>query len=121
MIQTETWLNVADNSGAKEVECIKVLGGSHRRYARVGDIIVCAVKKAIPRANVKKKDVVYGLIVRTKSQLQREDGSYISFDDNAVVILNKEKQPRCTRVFGPVAREVRNVNMKVISMAPEVL
>ncbi|MCX6807512.1 MAG: 50S ribosomal protein L14 [Patescibacteria group bacterium] len=121
MIQAETWLVVADNSGAKEVECIKVLGGSKIRYAYVGDIIVCAVKKAIPRANVKKGDVVYGLIVRTKNNIRRDDGSYIRFSDNAVVLTTKDEQARGTRVFGPIAREIRNVNMKIVSMAPEVL
>lgn len=122
MIQSETWLKVADNSGAKEVQCIKVLGGSHARYARVGDVVTVTVKKAMPRAGVKKKEVVQALIVRTKNKVKRVDGSYIKFDDNACVIVGKDKVPRCTRVFGPVAREVREKgHMKVISMAPEVL
>jgi large subunit ribosomal protein L14 len=122
MIQEGTNLRVADNTGAKAVRCFKVLGGSRRRYAGVGDIIVCAVKEASPTGVVKKKDVVKAVIVRTKKAVRRSDGSYIRFDDNAVVIVDASKQPRGTRVFGPVARELRDKNfMKIISLAPEVL
>jgi len=122
MIQEGTNLRVADNTGAKAVRCFKVLGGSRRRYAGIGDIIVCAVKEAAPTGVVKKKDVVKAVIVRTKKATRRSDGSYIRFDDNAVVIVDAQKQPRGTRVFGPVARELRDKNfMKIISLAPEVL
>lgn len=122
MIQAQTILAVADNSGAKEVMCIKVLGGSKRRYARVGDVIVVAVKKAAPKGAVKKKSVQRALVVRMNKNVRRKDGSYIRFDDNAVVIINKEGQPRGSRVFGPVARELRDRGyQKIISLAPEVL
>jgi len=121
MIQPQTRLLVADNSGAKEVMCIKVLGGSKRRYAKVGDVIVVTVKKAIPNGNVKKKQVVKALIVRQKKEMGRKDGSSIRFDDNAVVIVGKDGNPVGTRVFGPVAREVRDAKfMKVVSFAKEV-
>ncbi len=122
MIQTETNLVVADNSGAKKVKCIKVLGGSHRRYASVGDIIVVSVKTAIPGGNVKKGEVSKAVIVRTKKEVRRTDGSYIRFDENAAVLLNAQNEPRGTRIFGPVARELRDKKfMKIISLAPEVL
>jgi len=123
MIQTQTILSVADNSGAKEVMCIKVLGGSKRRYARIGDQIVVSIKKATPRGAVKKKSVQRAVVVRMKKNLRRKDGSYIKFDENAVVIINKENgQPKGTRVFGPVARELRDRGyQKIISLAPEVL
>ena len=122
MIQQETRLKVADNSGAKSVLCIRVLGGTKRRYARVGDIIVCSVKDASPTGNVKKKSVVKAVVVRTRDQIQRKDGSTIAFDDNAVVILNNSDEPRGTRIFGPVARELRDKGyMKIVSLAPEVL
>lgn len=122
MIQFHTRLKVADNSGAKEVMCIKVPGGSHRRYASVGDIIVCSVKKTIPRSNVKKGSVVKGVIVRCCKNMKRRDGSSISFDDNAVIIIDNNKNPVGTRVFGPVARELREKSfMKIVSLAPEVI
>lgn len=124
MIQEGTNLKVADNTGAKAVRCFKVLGGSRRRYAGVGDIVVCAVKEAAPTGIVKKKDVVRAVIVRTKKAIRRSDGSYVRFDDNAVVIVDAQKHPRGTRVFGPVARELRDRDknfMKIISLAPEVL
>lgn len=122
MIQQESRLKVADNSGAKSVLCIRVLGGSGRRYARVGDIIVCTVKDASPTGNVKKKSIVKAVVVRTREQIRRKDGSTISFDDNAVVIIGDDKQPRATRVFGPVPRELRDLGYsKIISLAPEVL
>ena len=122
MIQAQTILKVADNSGAKEVMCIKVLGGSKRRYARVGDRIVVAVKKATPKGAVKRKSIQRAVIVRMKKNLRRKDGSYIRFDENAVVLINKEGQPIGTRVFGPVARELREKGyQKIISLAPEVL
>ncbi len=122
MIQAETRLKVADNSGARDVLCIKVLGGSRRRYARVGDIITASVKVAIPGANVKKKEIVQAVVVRTTQPTKRADGSSIRFDDNAVVLIDKSKQPRATRVFGPIARELREAGyMKIISLAPEVL
>jgi len=118
MIQQESRLKVADNSGAREVLCIRVLGGTRRRYARVGDVIVCSVKDASPTGNVKKKSVVK----RTRDQIHRKDGSTICFDDNAVVIINDDKQPKATRVFGPVPRELRDMGyMKIVSLAPEVL
>ena len=122
MIQQESRLNVADNSGAREILTIKVLGGTRHRYANVGDIIVATVQSAIPGGTVKKGDVVKAVIVRTKSGLRREDGSYIKFDDNAAVIIKDDKTPKGTRIFGPVARELRdNDFMKIISLAPEVL
>ena len=122
MIQQETRLKVADNSGAKEVLCIKVLGGSKRRYASIGDIFVATVKDAIPGAAVKKGDVVKCVVVRTKKEKRRPDGSYIRFDENAAVLINNQGNPRGTRIFGPVARELRDRNyMKIVSLAPEVL
>jgi large subunit ribosomal protein L14 len=122
MIQQETRLVVADNSGAKIISTIKVLGGTRRKYAHVGDIIVAAVKSATPGAPVKKGDVVKAVIVRTKKPIRRADGSYIKFDDNAAVIIRDDKTPRGTRIFGPVARELRDKDfMKIVSLAPEVL
>jgi large subunit ribosomal protein L14 len=122
MIQAETRLNVADNSGAKDILCIKVLGGSRRRYANVGDIITASVKSALPGAGVKKKEVVRAVIVRTTKETKRPDGSSIRFDENAAVLINKDGQPRGTRIFGPIARELRERGyMKIISQAPEVL
>lgn len=122
MIQQESRLKVADNSGAKSVLCIRVLGGTGRRYARVGDIIVVSVKEASPTGNIKKKSVVKAVVVRTKDQIQRKDGSTIAFDDNAVVIIGDDKLPKATRVFGPVPRELRDLGYsKIISLAPEVL
>jgi len=122
MIQQEPRLKVTDNSGAKEVLCIKVLGGSGRRYARVGDIIVCTVKQALPNGNVKKKTVQKAVVVRTRNQIHRKDGSTICFDDNAVVMIGDDKLPKATRVFGPVPRELRDLGYaKIISLAPEVL
>ncbi|AKT90002.1 50S ribosomal protein L14 [Campylobacter ureolyticus RIGS 9880] len=122
MIQSFTRLSVADNSGAKELMCIKVLGGSKRRYATVGDIIVCSVKKALPNGKMKKGQVVKAVVVRTKKEIQRLDGSLIRFDDNAAVILDAKKEPVGTRIFGPVGREVRYGGfMKIVSLAPEVL
>jgi large subunit ribosomal protein L14 len=122
MIQTETKLQVADNSGAKTLYCIRVLGGSRRRYARIGDIIIVAVKEAIPHAKVKKGDVMRAVVVRTKKELRRPDGSYIKFDDNSAVLINQHGEPIGTRIFGPVARELRAKKfMKIISLAPEVL
>ena len=122
MIQQETRLKVADNSGAREVLCFKVLGGSRRRYATVGDIVVVTVKQAIPGGMVKKGDISRAVVVRTKKEVRRTDGSYIRFDDNAAVLLTAAGEPRGTRVLGPVARELRDSGyMKVISMAPEVL
>lgn len=122
MIQSFSRLAVADNSGAKEVMCIKVLGGSHRRYASIGDTIVASVKKAIPNSKVGKGDVVKAVIVRVKKEIRRSNGTFVRFDDNAVVILDNKKEPVGTRIFGPVGREVRYANfMKIISLAPEVL
>ena len=122
MIQQESRLKVTDNSGAKEILCIRVLGGTRRRYARVGDIIVATVKDANPTGNVKKKSVVKAVVVRTREQIRRKDGSTISFDDNAVVIIGDDKNPKATRVFGPVPRELRDYGFnKIISLAPEVL
>jgi large subunit ribosomal protein L14 len=122
MIQAESRLKVADNSGARDVLCIKVLGGSRRRYARVGDVITASVKVATPNGTVKKKEVVQAVVVRTTKPVRRPDGSQVRFDDNAVVIIDKSKQPRATRVFGPIARELREAGyMKIISLAPEVL
>ena len=121
MIQTETRLTVADNSGAKEVLCIRVLGGTGRRYASLGDVIVVTVKNAIPSSEGKKGTVSKAVIVRTKKEVRRADGSYIRFDDNACVLLNNAGELRGTRIFGPVARELRATNMKIVSLAPEVL
>ncbi len=122
MIQQESRLKVADNSGAKEVLCIRVLGGSKRRYARVGDKIVVSVKSAIPGGNVKKGDVSQAVVVRTRKEFRRPDGSYIRFDENAAVLLNAQGEPRGTRIFGPVARELREKQfMRIVSLAPEVL
>ena len=122
MIQMQTNLDVADNSGAKKVMCIKVLGGSHRRYAAIGDIIKVSIKDAIPRGRVKKGEVYNALVVRTKKGVRRTDGSLIRFDDNAAVILTAQLQPLGTRIFGPVTRELRNEKfMKIVSLAPEVL
>jgi large subunit ribosomal protein L14 len=122
MIQTETFLQVADNSGAKELQCIKVLGGSKRRYAEIGDIIVVSVKDAIPRGKVKKGEVHRAVVVRTAKETYRNDGSAIRFDSNAAVIINKQNEPVGTRIFGPVTRELRAKNfMKIVSLAPEVL
>jgi large subunit ribosomal protein L14 len=122
MIQQETRLGVCDNSGAKEVLCIRVLGGTRRRYARVGDVIVCTVKQANPSGGVKKKTVVRAVIVRTAEKIRRKDGSTIKFDDNACVIIGEDKLPKATRIFGPVPRELRDMGYaKIISLAPEVL
>jgi large subunit ribosomal protein L14 len=122
MIQTQTMLEVAATSGARRVQCIKVLGGSHRRYASVGDIIKVSVKEAIPRGKVKKGDVLNAVVVRTRQGVRRQDGSLIRFDENAAVLLNNSKQPIGTRIFGPVTRELRGEQfMKIISLAPEVL
>lgn len=122
MIQTESYLDVADNSGARRVMCIKVLGGSKRRYARVGDIIKVTVKEAIPRGKVKKGQVMNAVVVRTRKGVRRQDGSIIRFDDNAAVLLNAQNAPIGTRIFGPVTRELRNEQfMRIVSLAPEVL
>ncbi|WP_019635778.1 50S ribosomal protein L14 [Paenibacillus fonticola] len=122
MIQAFSRLNVADNSGAKELMCIRVLGGTNRRSAQIGDLIVCSVKQATPGGVVKKGDVVRAVIVRTKRSVRRKDGSYISFDENAAVVVKDDKSPRGTRIFGPVARELRDRDfMKIISLAPEVI
>ncbi|MDR3686066.1 MAG: 50S ribosomal protein L14 [Coriobacteriia bacterium] len=122
MIQAESRLKVADNSGARKVLCIKVLGGSKRRYARVGDVIVVTVKEAIPNGAIKKGEVVKAVVVRCKKEVRRADGSYIKFDDNAAVIIDAQGNPRGTRIFGPVARELRDRKyMKIVSLAPEVL
>ncbi len=122
MIQQESRLLVCDNSGAKEILCIRVLGGTRRRYARVGDIIVATVKQANPQGNVKKKSVVRAVVVRTRDAIQRKDGSTIRFDDNAAVIIGEDKAPKATRIFGPVPRELRDKGYaKIISLAPEVL
>ena len=122
MIQTQTYLDIADNSGARRVMCIKVLGGSKRRYARVGDVIKVTVKEAIPRGKVSKGQVLDAVVVRTKKGVRRPDGSVIRFDDNAAVLLNAQKQPIGTRIFGPVTRELRTDNfMRIVSLAPEVL
>jgi large subunit ribosomal protein L14 len=122
MIQPETRLRIADNTGAKEIMCIKVLGGSKRRYARVGDVIVASVKVATPNGTVKKKEVVRAVVVRTKREVTRKDGSNVRFDENAAVIIDTNDQPRGTRIFGPVTRELREKGyMKIISLAPEVL
>ncbi|HLN87776.1 MAG TPA: 50S ribosomal protein L14 [Candidatus Limnocylindrales bacterium] len=122
MIQTRTNLDVADNSGARRVQCIKVLGGSKRKYASIGDIIVVAVKEAIPNAKVKKGDVTKAVVVRTAKEIGRPDGTYIRFDNNSAVLIDNQKEPIGTRIFGPVARELRGKKfMKIISLAPEVL
>jgi large subunit ribosomal protein L14 len=122
MIQQETRLRVADNTGAKELLCIRVMGGSKRRYAGLGDTIVCTVKDAIPGGNVKKGEVVKAVVVRTRKEHRRVDGSYVRFDDNAAVIVNKDGDPRGTRIFGPVARELREKRyMRIVSLAPEVI
>jgi large subunit ribosomal protein L14 len=122
MIQTETRLTSADNSGARELYCIKILGGSKKRYARVGDIIVVSIKDAMPNSKVKKGDVMKAVIVRTRKEIRRPDGSYIRFDDNSAVLINANREPVGTRIFGPVARELRAKKfMRIISLAPEVL
>ena len=122
MIQQESYLKVADNTGAKEIKCIRVLGGSKRKYGNIGDVIVASVRKAAPNGNVKKGDVVKAVIVRSKHGLRREDGSYIRFDENAAVIIREDKNPRGTRIFGPVARELReNGYLKILSLAQESL
>lgn len=122
MIQQQTILNVADNTGAKQIMCIRVMGGSYRRYANIGDIIVAAVKDATPGGVVKKGDVVKAVVVRTRKGLRRPDGSYIRFDENSAVVIKDDKSPRGTRIFGPVARELRDKDfMKIISLAPEVI
>jgi large subunit ribosomal protein L14 len=122
MIQQETRLNVCDNSGAKEILCIRVLGGSRKRYAKVGDIIVATVKQASPNGQVKKKTVIRAVVVRTRNQIRRKDGSTIKFDDNAAVVIGDDKQPKATRIFGPVPRELRDQGYaKIVSLAPEVL
>ena len=122
MIQQQTILNVADNTGAKQIMCIRVMGGSYRRYANIGDIIVAAVKDATPGGVVKKGEVVKAVVVRTRKGLRRPDGSYIRFDENSAVVIKEDKSPRGTRIFGPVARELRDKDfMKIISLAPEVI
>lgn len=122
MIQTQSVLEVADNSGARKVMCIKVLGGSHRRYASIGDVIVCSVKEAGPTSKVKKGSVVRAVVVRTAKEVARPDGTYIRFDNNGAVLISKDNEPIGTRIFGPVARELRGKNfMKIVSLAPEVL
>ena len=122
MIQMESYLKVADNTGAKEIHCIRVLGGSKRKYGNIGDIIVASVRKATPGGTVKKGDVVKAVIVRSKRGVRREDGSYVRFDENAAVIIKDDKNPRGTRIFGPVARELREKDfMKILSLAPEVI
>ena len=122
MIQTESYLKVADNTGAKEIHCIRVLGGSKRKFGNIGDVIVASVRKANPGGTVKKGDVVKAVIVRTKRGVRREDGSYVRFDENAAVIIKEDKNPRGTRIFGPVARELREKDfMKILSLAPEVI
>ena len=122
MVQQETHLRVADNTGAKELKCIRVLGGSTRRYGNIGDVIVASVRKAAPGGQVKKGDVVRAVIVRTRKGLRRPDGSYVRFDENAAVIIKEDKNPKGTRIFGPVARELREKDyMKILSLAPEVL
>lgn len=122
MIQTQSVLSVADNSGARKVMCIKVLGGSHRRYASIGDVIICSVKESAPTSKVKKGSVVRAVVVRTAKEVARPDGTYIRFDENGAVLINKDNEPIGTRIFGPVARELRGKNfMKIVSLAPEVL
>ncbi len=121
MIQNESYLVAADNSGAKVLRVIRVLGGSHKRFGSIGDIVVCSVREAVPNTDIKKGDVVKAVVVRTKKEIRRPDGSYIRFDDNAAVVLDKFNQPKGTRVFGPVARELREKGfMKIVSLAPEV-
>ena len=122
MIQVESYLKVADNTGAKEIHCIRVLGGSRRKYGNIGDVIVASVRKAAPGGTVKKGEVVKAVIVRTKRGVRREDGTYVRFDENAAVIIKEDKNPKGTRIFGPVARELREKDfMKIVSLAPEVL
>ena len=122
MIQSESYLKVADNTGAKEIHCIRVLGGSKRKYGNIGDVIVASVRKAAPGGTVKKGEVVKAVIVRTKRGIRREDGTYVRFDENAAVIIKDDKNPRGTRIFGPVARELREKDyMKILSLAPEVI
>lgn len=122
MVQMQTYLKVADNTGAKEIMCIRVLGGTRRRYASVGDVIVASVKKATPGSEVKKGEVIRAVVVRTASSIRRDDGTYIRFDENAAVIIKEDKNPRGTRIFGPVARELREREyLKILSLAPEVL
>ena len=122
MIQQESYLKVADNTGAKEIKCIRVLGGSKRKYGNIGDVIVASVRKAAPNGNVKKGDVVKAVIVRSKKGVRRNDGTYVRFDENAAVLIKEDKNPRGTRIFGPVARELRDKDyMKILSLAPEVL
>lgn len=122
MIQLRTILNVADNSGARKLQCFKVLGGSHRRYATLGDVIVCSVRDAIPHGAIKKGDVVKAVIIRQRNQFPRKDGSYVRFDDNAACVIDDKGEPKGTRVFGPVARELRDKEfLKIISLAPEVV
>ena len=122
MIQQESYLKVADNTGAKEIKCIRVLGGSKRKYGNIGDVIVASVRKAAPGGTVKKGDVVRAVVVRTSKGVRRADGSYVRFDDNAAVIIKEDKNPKGTRIFGPVARELRDKDyMKILSLAPEVL
>ncbi len=121
MVQMQSFLNVADNSGAKRVQCIKVLGGTHRYSAGVGDVIVVAVKNVLPHGTIKKGDIMRAVIVRTKKEYRRPDGTYIRFDDNACVIIDANNNPRGKRIFGPVARELRDKYMKIVSLAPEVL
>ena len=122
MIQEESYLKVADNTGAKEIHCIRVLGGSKRKYGNIGDVIVASVRKAAPGGQVKKGEVVKAVIVRTKRGVRREDGSYVRFDENAAVIIKEDKNPKGTRIFGPVARELREKDyMKILSLAPEVI
>ena len=122
MIQTESYLKVADNTGAKEIHCIRVLGGSKRKYGNIGDVIVASVRKANPGGTVKKGDVVKAVIVRTKRGIRREDGTYVRFDENAAVIIKEDRNPKGTRIFGPVARELREKDyMKILSLAPEVI
>ena len=122
MLQQESYLKVADNTGAKEIKCIRVLGGSKRKYGTIGDVIVASVRKAAPGGTVKKGDVVKAVIVRTKRGVRREDGTYVRFDENAAVIIKEDRNPKCTRIFGPVARELREkYYMKILSLAPEVI
>ena len=122
MVQMESYLKVADNTGAKEIHCIRVLGGSKRKFGNIGDVIVASVRKAAPGGNVKKGEVVKAVIVRTKRGIRREDGTYVRFDENAAVIIKEDKNPRGTRIFGPVARELREKDfMKILSLAPEVI
>ncbi len=122
MVQQYTKLNIADNTGAKKAKCIKILGGTRRRYGSVGDIVVVSIKSAVPGGSVKKGEVSKAVVVRTKKEKRRKDGSYIRFDDNAIVLINEQNEPRGTRIFGPVARELREKQfMKIISLAPEVL